>query len=98
MRKMRWDWGVPVGLTRAAFVRVLAVMVVAGGLGACGPGLWGQTTSAASARAVPTSAASQAAGQVSSSALPVLHVENGPNSEHAKAQHYVCLLYTSRCV
>jgi alkaline phosphatase D len=92
MCEMRRERIVPVGLTRAAFMRVLTVLVVAGGLGAWGPGLWGQTASAASAQAVPGAATSQAAGQGFSSALPVLHVDNGANSDHAKAQHYVVLV------
>jgi hypothetical protein len=72
---------------RAGLVRdvllwaALVVSVVGGGLCA-----WGQTTAAASG------VTGQVVRPTASAALPVLHVENGQNSERAKAQHYVVLV------
>jgi alkaline phosphatase D len=90
---MRWERGVRAGLRAALAVAASGVLL--GALGA-----WGQTTAVASAQAVPSAVAgqaanagaSQAANQASGVALPVLHVENGPNSERARAQHYVVLV------
>jgi alkaline phosphatase D len=63
-------------LVRAALAVAILVRV-----GAAGPGLWGQTAGAASG-----------SGPAAGAVLPVVHVENGPNSELAKAQHYVVLV------
>ena len=76
MRELRRGRIEGFGLLRLALAQVLAIAVLGGGLGA-----WGQTA-----------AASLQAGQAASAALPVVHVENGPNSERARAQHYVVLV------
>jgi predicted AlkP superfamily pyrophosphatase or phosphodiesterase len=60
----------------------LVVAVLVAGLAAYEPGLWAQTAGAAST----------AVEQAANAALPVVHVENGPNSDRAKAQHYVVLV------
>ena len=91
MREMRRKWGARAGLTRAAYMRVSVAVVVACGLGVWGPGLEGKRQRRR-ARRLCDHAASHASGQGSNSALPVLRVENGPNSEHAKEQHYVVLV------
>ena len=73
-RWMRREQGEGAGFVGA----VLAFVLLAGGIGASTPGLWGQ-------------AATENA-QAVSAALPVIHVENGPNSARAQAQHYVVLV------
>jgi alkaline phosphatase D len=71
-----------------AQAQVLALAVLG-----CGPGAWGQAA-AASAQAGTTASEQSAQGAAGSqaAALPVIHVENGPNSERARAQHYVVLV------
>jgi hypothetical protein len=77
------------GLVRATFVRVLSVGVLGAWLALCDPGLWGQTSAGGAQAGLTGTGASQATGQSASgaagTALPVLHVENGPNSERARS-------------
>ena len=81
-RAKRWERGVHVGPMMLALVRgVLTVAALGAGLGT-GFGAWGPTSAAAA----------QAANGAGSAKLPVLSGENGPNSEHARAQHYVVLV------
>jgi predicted AlkP superfamily pyrophosphatase or phosphodiesterase len=72
------------GLASGRWVRAglaRALVVAACGILSFGLGAWGQA-----------GAASQPAGKAASAALPVLYGENAPNSERARAQHYVVLV------